>query len=130
MKGIDVTVVRFAPFFLFVLFVSGIIYSCVHGETPTFYYLHSNSAVYALSLFLISLSNKKYHCVYNRAMYLFLIIVPIINYLEIKFNVFPCTKAYCVTIILLSILTIVITSYLAIQHFILKSKLKLDNGRN
>lgn len=130
MKGIDVFVVRFTPFVVFAFFIMGIVYSIVEDKTPEFYYLHSNSAIYALGLFLISLANKRYHCIYNRAMYIFLIIVPIINYLEVKYDIFPCEDAYSLSIAVMALFTIMATSYLAIRHFILKSKRKLDNGSN
>ena len=130
MKGLDIFIVRFVPFIIFVLFIVGVAYTCVKKEPPLFYYFHSNSVPYALSLFLISLSNKKYHCVWNRAMYLFLIIVPTLNYLEVKFDIFPSDFCYILFMNILMALTVIITAYLAIKHFVNISKRKLKNGSN
>lgn len=130
MKGLDIFVVRFIPFIIFALFLFGTIYTCIVGEAPILYYFHSNSAPYALALFLISLANKRYHCIYNRAMYVFLILVPIINYLEVKFNLFRSDESFVFSMIIITTATIIVTAYLAIKHFITISKRKLKNGSN
>lgn len=130
MKGLDIFIIRFLPFILFIVFIFNIIYTCYHNEEVYFYYIHSNSAIYATSLFLISLANKRYHCVWNRAMYLFLIVIPIINYLDAKFNLFPTNEAHVLFIVIATILTALTTAYLAIKHFVTISKRKLNNGSN
>lgn len=128
MKGLDVFVVRFAPFVYYLLFVIYLLQSYMGVDLRDLYFIHCNSAIYALSLFLISLANKKYHCVYNRAMYVFLIVVPIINYLNAKFSLFPNKEAHILFIVISTILTALITAYLAIRHFVKATKRKLDNG--
>lgn len=130
MKGLDVFVVRFLPFILFTLFITILICLCNGIDVGYFKYIHSNSAIYATSLFLISLANKRYHCVWNRAMYLFLIVIPIINYLDAKFNLFPTNEAHVLFIVIATILTALTTAYLAIKHFVTISKRKLNNGSN
>lgn len=130
MKGIDVLVVRMLPFILFVISVACSIYSCFNQCERCFYYLHGNSVIYASALFLISLANKRYHCIWNRAMYLFLIIVPIINYIDAKYNIFPSSGFAVLFVIVSTILTAIITAYLAIKHFITLSKRKLKDGND
>ena len=130
MKGIDVLVVRLMPFILFGLFIVYLICGYLKIDVTHVYKLHGNSAIYALSLFLISLANKKYHCVYNRAMYIFLITIPIINYLEVKFHIFPNKETHILFIVIATIATALITAYLAIRHFVNISKRKLNNGNN
>lgn len=128
MKGLDVIIVRFIPFVLFVIYIGSIIYCCNHGQTPLIYYLHSHSVIYSSALFVISLANKRYHCTWNRAMYIFFIVVPIINYLEAKFNILPSDATSLYFIAIITSLTIISTAYLAIKHFITISKRKLKNG--
>lgn len=62
-------------------------------------------------------------------MYVFLIVVPIINYLDKKINYIPTESVSSIVIVILYITTIVITAYLAIKHFINASKRRLDDGR-
>lgn len=130
MKGLDIFVVRVAPFILFGLFITNLLCSYLGFDCRDAYYLHCNSVIYATCLFLISLANKKYHCVYNRAMYIFLIIIPIINYINAKVGIFPTKEMYSIFIVLSTILTIIATAYLAIKHFVTISKRKLKNGSN
>lgn len=105
------------PFLLFVLFGINII-CCYNGiDIRDSYALHSHSVIYALALFLISLSNSHYHCIWNRAMYAFLIVVPCINYLDKKLNFVPLKENICTLITILYIITAIITAYLAIRHF-------------
>lgn len=64
-------------------------------------------------------------------MLLFLIFTPIINYLEAKFFIFPNEQFYLSFVISLYATTMVITSYLAIEHFRLAIKRrKLNNKLN
>ena len=64
-------------------------------------------------------------------MLLFLIFTPIINYLEAKFFIFPSEQFYLSFVISLYATTMVITSYLAIDHFSLAIKRrKLNNKEN
>lgn len=118
MKKWDIFVVRFLPFLLFAIFGLNIVFSFIGGYGLIPYEIHGNSSLYALGLFIVSLSNKKYHCIWNRAMYLFLIIVPLFNYLEATFCLLPTWDAYVYVVSTAYILTATITAYLAIRHFI------------
>lgn len=129
MKGIDVLVVRFLPFIIYAIVCVQIINCWLGIDYYPFNLLHSNSAIYASALFAISLVNKKYHCIYNRAMYVFLIIVPFFNYLDGHFVFFEDVEAYLWVISATSMLTALITAFLAIRHFIQVSKRRLENGR-
>lgn len=130
MKGLDVFVVRFLPFILYV--VVGINTVCCYCgiDVTLSYELHGNSALYAIGFFLVSLANSKYHCVWNRAMYLFLIVLPVINFIDSAFYIFPSDTAYMLTMLILYFLTAIITAFLAIRHFVQISKRRLlGNGR-
>lgn len=118
MKKLDILVIRFLPFVLYVWF--GVVLLCVGNgvDVSIIYELHGNSAIYALSLFLISLSNRKYHCIWNRAMYVFLISIPLLNFTDALFDFIPTMNAYITIIRVIYILTAIITTYLAIRHFI------------
>lgn len=128
MKGLDILLVRFLPFVLFIQVGITIINAFNGIDDYPFNLLHSNSAIYAIVLFLISLSNKKYHCVWNRAMYAFLIFIPIFNFFDAVFNIFPEVETYFIIIYTTYGLTALITAYLAIRHFVTTSKRRLDNG--
>lgn len=128
MKGLDVLVVRFLPFLLYVIVGINTI-CCFCGVDVTLSYeLHGNSALYAIGFFLISLANSRYHCIWNRAMYLFLVLLPIINFVDSAFYIFPTDTSYMLTVVIFYVLTAFITAYLAIRHFVQISKRRLDNG--
>ena len=117
LRGYDVLIVRLLPFFLFID-LGRIIYNSWNGiDTPHYHYFHSNSAIYASALFLISLANKHYHCVWNRAMYILLIAVPIFNYIESKFEIVNDIKWYAWIITFAYGATALFTAYKAIKHF-------------
>ena len=131
MRNLDVFVVRFLPFILFAIIGNEIVCSFLLIELNEFYLLHGNSAIYASGLYAISYSNQRFHCRYNRYMLLFLIFTPIINYLEAKFFIFPSEHFYLSFVISLYATTMVITLYLAIDHFMLAIKRrKLNNKWN
>ena len=131
MRNLDVVVVRFLPFVLFAIIGIDIICIFLSIDNSCFCYFHGNSAIYASGLYAISYSNKRFHCRYNRYMLLFLIFTPIINYLEAKFFIFPNELFYLSFVISLYATTMVITSYLAIEHFRLAIKRrKLNNKLN
>lgn len=129
MKGLDVFVVRFLPFILYVQMLIILVRAWMGLNDYPFNLLHSNSAIFSLSLFIISLSNKKYHCIYNRAMYIFLIFIPTFNYLDAKYLFFEDVDAYLWFVSGVFVATAFITAYLAIRHFVQITKRKIINGR-
>lgn len=129
MKGLDVLLVRFLPFVLFIQVGITIIFACNGVDDYPFNLLHSNSAIYASILFLISLANKRYHCAWNRAMYAFLIFIPIFNFLDAIFNLVPDVETYLLVLHTTYGVTSLVTAYLAIRHFIQMSKRRLEHGR-
>lgn len=131
MRNLDVLVVRFLQFVVFAIIGIDIVFLIQGIDITDLYYLHSNSMLYASGLYAISYSNKRFHCRYNRYMLLFLIFTPIINYLEVKFSIFPSEQFYLSFVISLYATTMVVTSYLAIDHFRLAIKSrKLNNKEN
>ena len=131
MRNLDIFVVRFLPFILFLIIGVDIIFLLKEISIEYFGYLHGNSVLYASGLYAISYSNKRFHCRYNRYMLLFLIFTPLINYLEAKFFIFTSEHFYLSFVISLYATTMVITSYLAIDHFRLAIKRrKLNNKWN
>ena len=133
MKNTDVLVVRCLPFLLFAIIGFDIIGMLLGMEFFDFYYLHSNSVFYALGLYGVLFANKRMHCRYNRYMILFLIFTPIINYLDVKFCIFPNELSYLIIVIGLYVATMIITAYLAIKHFKAVNRLnkirRLQNGK-
>ena len=117
-KGWDIFIVRTLPFVMFILLGINIICCWFGVDTTTMDMLLGNNAIYALSLYLISKSNPKYHCVYNRLMYLVLVFVPIFNAFDSKFNLIPCVETYLVIVTAIYLLSSLITSILAVRHFL------------
>jgi hypothetical protein len=128
MKGLDIWVVRFLPFILYSIIGINILLAFKGVDLTAFYLLHSNSAIYALGLYLISYSNKKYHCEYNRYMLLCLIITPLINFLDEIFYIFPSEESYIYVVVGIYLFTLGATACSAVNHFVLASKRRLDNG--
>lgn len=124
MKGWDIFIVRTLPFIMFILLGINIICCWFGVDTTTMDMLLGNNAIYALSLYLISKSNPKYHCVYNRLMYLVLIIIPIFNYLDSKFNLVPCVETYLIIVTISYFMASLLTSILAVKHFCTINKIK------
>lgn len=121
-KRTDVAVVRILPFILYIYSLVVTIFELCGCELEI-HKLHGNSVVYAFSLFIISLCNKEYHCIWNRAMYVFLMVVPMFNYISVKTDILDdSTYIYCIVSILSS--TAIATAYLAIKHFIKVNKKK------
>lgn len=118
MRGYDVAIVRLLPFVLFIIIGIELFYCWTGGSEYPFCLLHSNSAIYATALYFISLANHHYHCVWNRAMYLFLIFTPVLNYLDAKIGLFDSVETYLWFISIIYILTAIITAYMAVKHFI------------
>lgn len=129
MKGWDIFIIRFLPFILYIIFTLNVICTCNGYEPFISYELHGNSAIYALALFLLSLANKRYHCIWNRAMYIFLIFVPIFNYLEFTFVFFEEYDSYLWFMVSITILTAIATACLAIRHFVQASKRRMERGK-
>lgn len=127
MRKLDILIVRFLPFVLYVIFIFNVWCACTNRDPFVSYELHGNSAFYSAALFVISLANKRYHCVWNRAMYVFLILIPILNYLDSVFCIFEYEATYMWFVSISTSLTAIITAFLAIRHFVLISKRRLDN---
>lgn len=118
MRGYDIAIVRLLPFVLFLIIGIDLTLYWNYIDTSILHYLHSNSAIYATALYFISLANHHYHCVWNRAMYLFLIFTPVLNYLDAKIGLFDSVETYLWFISIIYILTAIITAYMAVKHFI------------
>lgn len=122
MRNLDIFIVRVVPYIMFVIFGVYLLLSWAGIDVSVLYHLHSNSALYALSLYLISLSNKKYHCKWNRAMYLFLIVVPVFNFTDAIFDYVPSNICYLSILSLAFGTTAVWTLCKSIQHYIHRNK--------
>ena len=127
MNRIDVAIVRFLPFVLYILIGVCTTLIICGKDVGEFYLIHGNSAIYAAAMYIISLSNKRYHCKWNRAMYLFLIIVPIINYVDARWCVIPDEKTYIILFNAMYLATAMWTAIMAVRHFRKSLKGKKNN---
>lgn len=119
--------VRFLPLVLFFILGDVLIDSWRGISQYPFNLFHSNSVLYALALFFVSLADKKYHCVWNRAMYVELMIFPLINYADAKIGIFPDVESLLAVLTGTWFLTAGITVYLAIRHFVRASRKRRAN---
>lgn len=60
-------------------------------------------------------------------MYAVLIFVPVFNFLDGLFNIFPASEGYLIALSVLYFVVAIITAYLAIKHFVSINKIK--NGK-
>ena len=81
-RNIDVLIVRLLPFVIFIIMGVRLLCEALSLKTPALLILHKDSVIYPLALLVISLSNSKYHCVWNRTMYAFLILVPAVDFID------------------------------------------------
>ena len=117
MNKIDVVIVRFLPFVLYILIGVCTTLIICGKDIGEFYLIHGNSAIYATAMYIISLSNRRYHCKWNRAMYLFLIVVPIINYVDARWCIIPDERAYIIVFNTAYIGVALWTATMAVRHF-------------
>lgn len=123
----DILIVRLLPFIIFVLYGITLTYAWC-GIVPLWLkHLHCDSLLYAFSLFVISLSNQRYHCKWNRAMYVEAMIVPIINFADARWGLFDEPVSMLITMSVIWSVTLILTAYLAIRHYIVPRIKK--NGR-
>lgn len=124
MRKWDIVIVRFFPIPIFIIMAVDL-YSCWNGiNSLAFNHLHCNSFFYAGAKFFISLSNPKYHCVWNRAMYVNLMVAPLIDYVDARWNVFYDAEPLLVVLSVIWMFSLLTTLILAIRHFVLIRKRK------
>ena len=127
MNKIDVVIVRFLPFVLYILIGVCTTLIICGKDIGEFYLIHGNSAIYATAMYIISLSNRRYHCKWNRAMYLFLIVVPIINYVDARWCIIPDKRVYIIVFNTTYIGVALWTATMAVRHFRKSLKGKKNN---
>lgn len=127
MNKIDVVIVRFLPFVLYILIGVCTTLIICGKDIGEFYLIHGNSAIYATAMYIISLSNRRYHCKWNRAMYLFLIVVPIINYVDARWCIIPDERVYIIVFNTTYIGVALWTAIMAVRHFRKSLKGKKNN---
>ena len=127
MNKIDVVIVRFLPFVLYILIGVCTTLIICGKDIGEFYLIHVNSAIYATAMYIISLSNRRYHCKWNRAMYLFLIVVPIINYVDARWCIISDKRVYKIVFNTTYIGVALWTAIMAVRHFRKSLKGKKNN---
>lgn len=117
MKGLDVLVVRFLPVVLCLVTCADILLALSGKSVVGLMLIHGNSAIYAGSMFLISLSNKKYHCVWNRLLYAVLVITPVANVVDYKTRPFENSCTYLVVLLFVYLFSMFFTIFNAAKHY-------------
>jgi uncharacterized membrane protein YhaH (DUF805 family) len=130
MKNVDVFIVRILPFFLYTILGLNVYLTWNGFDMTGSYLLHSNSVLYSSAFFVISLCNKRYHCVYNRLMYVVLIVIPIINFIANYFDLNDYTYEFMIAFFVMYILVLLITAYLAIDHFVQVTKRRKKHAKS
>jgi hypothetical protein len=62
-------------------------------------------------------------------MYIYLILVPCLNYFDSKINFLPLKNISSIVVVVLYLSTALLTAYLAIKHFVNASKRRMEYGR-
>lgn len=117
MKKVDVFLIRYLPIVMLIYIGINIIYAWRGIIFTDADFIFANSFIYSLVLFFVSLADRKYHCVWNRAMYVEMMVVPLINYADGKFSIFPTAEDLLITLSVTWILTLIATIFLAVRHF-------------
>lgn len=118
MKKFDVFLVRYIPIAMLIYIGVNIICAWEGIMFTDADFIFANSFIYSFVLFFVSLAARKYHCVWNRAMYVEMMLVPLINYADGKFTIFPTAEGLLITLSVTWILTLVATVFLAVRHFL------------
>lgn len=120
MKGLDVTVVRFIPFII-CFHILYVLYKAWNGiSVHENEFVFGNSFIFAFSMFIISISNKKYHCKWNRAQYLVLMILPIIGFIDYKFDIISEAEHSIIITTSLIVASLIYTFVMSLNHFLFK----------
>ena len=117
MRGLDIFIMRCIPLVFFIYIIVVYMLAWLGIQNIGLEYFMGDSVLFSLSMFLISLSNKKYHCLWNRAMYVEMIVVPLINYVDYKWNLFADAYIFLIFVSSTIVLTIVATVFLSVRHF-------------
>lgn len=118
MKKVDVFLIRYLPIVMLIYIGINIIYAWRGIIFTDADFIFANSFIYSLVLFFVSLADKKYYCVWNRAMYVEMMVVPLINYTDSKFTIFSTAEGLLITLSATWIITLVATIFLAVRHFV------------
>ena len=118
MKKFDVFLVRYIPIAMLIYIGVNIICAWEGIMFTDADFIFANSFIYSFVPFFVSLADTKYHCVWNRAMYVEMMLVPLINYADGKFTIFPTAEGLLITLSVTWILTLVATVFLAVRHFL------------
>lgn len=86
--------------------------------------LFSNSLLFGIVLTVLCHSQGKYHCKWIRLLCYNLILVPLINFIDVKIGIFQDARCCIYTYAAFGIISVAITVYLAIKHFRRVNKVK------
>ena len=117
MKSIDVFIVRYVPVVMFLWFGVELFLAYIGRFFPSVSFAFGHNLLYAASLFIISLSNSRYHCSWNRCLYGFLIATPFINYADSKAGIFATTEEYLSFFTLFYLTSLFATLSMSIIHY-------------
>ena len=123
MRKWDVFIVRLLPLVMCLFITYVVINAWCNIYIENMEYIFGNSFIYATSFFIVSLSNRKFHCIWNRALYTELMFVPLLNFIDAKWDIIPDNYTFLMILTLSLVLTLIITLILAIRHF-LKPRIK------
>lgn len=117
MKSIDVYIVRYVPVLMFIYSGIDIFFANTGRITSGVFLAFGHNLLYAASLFIISLSNSRYHCSWNRGLYGFLIATPFINYADSKAGIFATTEEYLSFFTLFYLTSLFATLSMSLIHY-------------
>jgi hypothetical protein len=128
MKNLDVFAVRYIPVVAFAIYGVELLCACLGRLVSASFLLFGNNALLAAALFIVSISNSRYHCTWNRCMYAYMIAVPIINHIDAKVGMFHTAGEYLTFFAIFYSISLLATLTMALRHYANARKRKKERA--
>jgi hypothetical protein len=129
MEKLGVSVVRFTPLIIYAIMCVRVVRSWVSEDYICTCALKGDVYIFSIALFFVSLSNKRSHCKWNRTMYVFISLVSIFDSINQSMKIIANDMLYSLIVGPIIVSVSIVTSFLAIRHFIRITKRKMNHGR-
>lgn len=97
-------------------------------STNEYRHILNNSGIKSICFFLISLSqSSKFHCVWNRVLWINLSAMALLQFLDVKYNLIPTAELQLIILSAMQVIAILTTIILAVIHFIKVNYKKWQN---
>lgn len=125
----DKFIVRFSAISVNLYISTVLVYAYNGIDISNYDYIFSSSILLGLVLTILSHTQGKYHCKWIRALCYNSTITPTISFIDSQYTLFEDAMVYIYLIATLWSISVLITLFLAIRHFIKVQKLKSNKRR-